>query len=87
MQKTVEFYHKKGIDMPKLGCTFSKLANICLHSSTSAKFYPFTESYKDLLSKVREDMVGGPSIVFTREAVSDETYIRKPQMSSKRLLE
>ena len=87
MQKVVEFYHNKGIDMLKLGCTLSKLAKICLHRSTSARFYPFTESYKDLLSKTREDMVGGPSIVFTREAVADETHIRKPQMSAKRLLE
>ena len=77
MQKIVEFCHNKGIDMLKLGCTLSKLTNICLHSSTSAKFYPFTESHKDLLSKVREDMVGEPSIVFTREAVADETHIRK----------
>ena len=77
MQKVVEFYHNKGIDMLKLGCTLSKPANICLHSSTSAKFYAFTDSHKDLLSKVREIKVGGPSIVFTREAVADETHIRK----------
>ena len=77
MQKVVEFYHNKGIDMLKLGCTLSKLANICLHSSTSAKFYAFTENHKDLLSKGRENMVVGPSIVFTRETVADETHIRK----------
>ena len=29
-------------------------------------FNPFTEKDKDLLDKIREDMVGGPSIVFTR---------------------
>ena len=62
--------------MLKLGCTFPKLANICLHKSTSAKFYPFTETDKDVLQKIREDMVGGPSIVFTRKAVVDKTFIR-----------
>ena len=77
MQKIVEFYHNKGIDMLKLECTSSELANICLHSSTSAKFYAFTESHKDLLSKVWENKVVGPSIVFTRETVADETHIRK----------
>ena len=41
MQKMLAFYHKKGIDMLKLGCTVPNLANICLHKSTSAKFYPF----------------------------------------------
>ena len=77
MQKMIEFYHKKGIDMLKLGCTLSNLANICLHKSTDSKFYPFTESDKDLLEKIREDRVGGPSLVFTRKAVVDETSIRK----------
>ena len=58
MQKTVVFCHKKGIDMLKFGCTLLNLANICLHTSTRAEFYPFTETDKDLLQKIREDMVG-----------------------------
>ena len=53
------------------------MANICLHKSTDSKFSPFTESNKDLLEKIREDMVGGPYIVFTRKAVVAETFIRK----------
>ena len=77
MQKMIEFYLNKGIDMLKLGCTLPNLANIGLHKSTGSKFYPFTESDKDLLEKIREDMVGGPSIVFTRKALVDETFIRK----------
>ena len=77
MRKMIEIYHNKGIDMLKLGCTLPNLANICLHKSTDSKFYPFTESDKDLLEKIREDMVGGPSFVFTRKAVVDETFIRK----------
>ena len=44
MPKMLAFYHKKGIDMLKLGCTLPTLANICLRKSTSAKFYPFTET-------------------------------------------
>ena len=51
MQKMIAFYHDKDIDMLKLGCTIPNLANICLHKSTDAKFYPFTERYKDLLQK------------------------------------
>ena len=74
--KVLAFYHKKGIDMLKVGCTLPKLAIICLHKSTSAKFYPFTETDEDLLQKIREDMVDGPSIVFTRKVVVDETFIR-----------
>ena len=77
MQKRVEFYRTKGSDTIKLGCTLPNLANICLHSSLSAKFYQFSEGDKILLSKVREDTVRGPSILFTREAVFNETHIRK----------
>ena len=77
MQKMIEFYHNKGIDMLKLGCTLPNLAKICLHKSTDSKFYPFRESDKDLLDKIWEDMVGAPSFVFTRQAVLDETFIRK----------
>ena len=76
MQKMLAFYHKKGIDMLKLGCTLPNLANICLHKSTSTKFYPFTETDKDLLQKFLEDLVGGPSIVFTRKAMVDESFVR-----------
>ena len=79
MRKMIDFYHNKGIDMLKLGCTLPNLANICLHKSTRAKFYSFTETDKDLLEKIREDMVGGPAIVFTRRAVMNETLIRKSQ--------
>ena len=77
MQKSIEFYHNKGIDMLKLGCTLPNLANICLHNSTDSNIYPFTESDKDLFEKIREIIVGGPSILLTREAVADETFIRK----------
>ena len=77
MQKMIEFYHNKGIDTLKLGCTLPNLSNICLLKSRDSKFCPFTESDKGSLGKIREDTVGGPSIVFTRKAVVDETFIRK----------
>ena len=77
MQKMIAFYHDKHIEMLKLGCTLPNSANICLLKSTDAKFYPLTEGDQDLLEKIREDVVGGPSIVFTRKAVVDETFIRK----------
>ena len=62
--------------MLKLGCTLPNLANNCLLKSTSAKFHPFTETDKDLLQKIR-DLVCGPSIVSTRKAAVDETFIRE----------
>ena len=59
--------------MLKLGCTLPNLANICLHKSTNHKLYPFFEGDKDLCEKIREDMTGGPSIVFTQKTVVDQT--------------
>ena len=73
----IAVYHDRDIDMLKLGCTLPNLANICLHKSFDAKFYPSTEGDQDLLEKIQEDVVGGPSIVFTRKAVVDETFVRK----------
>ena len=63
--------------MLKLGCTLPNLANICLHKLTDSKIYPFTESDKDLLEKIREDMVDGLSLVSTRKAVVDKISVRK----------
>ena len=77
LQKMIHFCHETDIDMLNLGCTLPNLANICLHKYTDAKFYPFTKGNKDLSEKIREDVVGGPSIVSTRKAVVNETFIRK----------
>ena len=76
MQNRIAFYHDKDIDMLKVVCTVPNLANICLHKSTSEKVYPFMEWDKDLLENIREDAVGGLSIVLTQKAVLDETCIR-----------
>ena len=70
MQKMIEIYHNKGIDMVKLGCPLPDLTNICLYKSTDWKLYRSTELDKDLLEKIRIDMVGGLSIVFTRKAIA-----------------
>ena len=86
MQKMIEFYRDKGIDMLKLDCTLPNLANICLHKSTDYKFYPFFSRDSDLLEKIREDMTGGPSIVFTRKAVANETFIRKSKSLGKSIV-
>ena len=73
--KNACFLSQKKIDMFKLGCTLPNLANIFRHNKTSAKFYPLTETDKNLLQRIRKDMFGGPSIVFTRKAVVVETFI------------
>ena len=52
IRKMIQFYHNKGIENLKLGCTLPKLANVCLYKSTNYKFYPFCESDKDLCEKI-----------------------------------
>ena len=86
MKKIIEFFKSNRIDMLKLGCTLPNVANICLHSSTNVNFYPFPERDKDLLEKIREDMVGGPSIVFTRKAVVRQTRIRSSSNTCKSIV-
>ena len=46
---------------------------------TPYKFDPFVKADNDLHDKIREDMTGGPSIVFTTKAVVDQTYIRNSE--------
>ena len=65
--------------MLKLSCTPPNPANICLNRTTDVKFYPFTERDNYLLEKMRDVVVGGPPIVFTRKAVVDETFIPKSE--------
>ena len=55
--------------MIKLGFTLPNLANICLHKSII-----ITEKGRDLLEKIREDLIDGTSIVFTRKTVVDNTF-------------
>ena len=75
MQKKIVFHHNKEIDMLKLGCTLPNLANICLHKSTAAKFYPFTEKDKDFWKRYAKTWLGR-SLLFTRKAVVDKSFIR-----------
>ena len=57
--------------------TFSR-TNLLIHN-----FYPLTEADRERLAKTQEDVVRGPSIVFTRKAVVYETFIRKATIKCK----
>ena len=77
MQKLIALYRDKDIGLLMLGCILKSLANACLQKSTDAKFFPFTETFTNLLRKTCDDIVGGPLKVFTRKAVVDESSNRK----------
>ena len=57
MHKLIAFYHDKDIDMLELFCILPNLANLFLHKSTDAKFYPSTKGGKELLEKKIEMML------------------------------
>ena len=67
--KLNEFYHNKGRDMLKLGCTLPILTKI-----DRFKILSLYRKYKE---KIPEDMVGRPSSVSTRKVVVDENFIPK----------
>ena len=72
--------------MLKLGFTFKNRANYFLHKSTDAKFYPITGGDKNLLEKVRKDIVGCPSTVFTRKQLLMKLLFEKQQIYGNLLL-
>ena len=57
--------------MLKLGCTLHILADTSLHKRRKYTLFPFVESDMELHDKIREDMNGEPSIVFTRKAIAE----------------
>ena len=77
LQKVMQFYHQKGIDMLNLGFTLPNLANRILHSSTSLKFFPFNQEDKNFDDYLRKWLTGGPSIIFTRYAKVGIWRVRK----------
>ena len=74
IRKKIAFYHNKEIGRIKHGCTLTNLAKICPDISAHVKHQPFTEADDDLLEKVPEDFIGGPSIFLKRKAVVDEFF-------------
>ena len=75
LQKMMGFYHARDIDMLKLGLTLPNLANRILHSSRSAKFFPFNKMDSHYDTYIRSWLTGGPSIIFTRYAKANVTKI------------
>ena len=77
MQKMIAIYHDNDIDMLNLGCNLTSPANLWLYKPNEAKIYPIMEPDESLREKIRKDVVGDPSIVSTRKAVVDKTFIQK----------
>ena len=67
----------KYVDMLKLVCTLTNLANICPNKSTDTNIYPLTEIDKNLLEQIWKIVVACLFILFTCRTVVDGTFLRK----------
>ena len=73
IQKMVTVYHKQVFDILKFYTTSSTF--VC--TSLLVNYFIPSKSDKELQETIREDMVAGHSLVFTRKIVDDETLICK----------
>ena len=71
----------------RAGIYVATSCSIRLRKSTAAKLHQFTESDKDQLHKIREDLSGGPCSVFTRKAVLNQILFKIQQTGEEPLLE
>ena len=74
--KMARFYEQHSIDLLKETLTLSGAANKILHRSNKGEgIFLFNYKDKDLYQSVRNNIVGGPSIVFSRYEKTNEIVI------------
>ena len=73
------FYERQGIDMFKDGISVPGLTLLYLFNDLPPKTYftLFNEKHKDLYRLVKDEIVGGPAIIFHRYHEKDVTKIRQ----------
>ena len=79
VQKFQHFYFDKGIDVFKVAISVPGIARQLLFKTAKTQnvnFALFDESNKDLYQTVKRNIVGGPSIIFTRHHCAGQTLIR-----------
>ena len=79
VEKFQNFYFQKGIDVFKTAISVPGIARQLLFKSArdqNASFALFDEGNKDLYQTVKCNIVGGPSIIFTRHHCVGQTRIR-----------
>ncbi|KAK3098713.1 hypothetical protein FSP39_022331 [Pinctada imbricata] len=79
VEKMQDFYFEKGIDIFKVAMTIPGIARQMLFQASKesgASFSLFGEKDKDLFKTIKNNIVGGPSIIFNRHSKVGTTYIR-----------
>jgi hypothetical protein len=84
IEKMFTFYRSKNLDMFKDGLSVPSLSSqYMFKSNPEARFWTFDEHDKDLYYTFRNNMVGGPSIIFNRYHEADKTKIRGGKICKK----
>ena len=76
VENMLEFYFENQIDLFKDTISLPNLARKELFKCSSSVFPLFDFESQDLYRTVQQNIVGGPSIIFKREALANETCIR-----------
>ena len=74
-----EFYKQKHIDFMHQAISLPGVAmRVCFNSITdpTAEFHLFNEKNKDIYQLFKQNIVGGPSIIFNRYHKAGKTFIR-----------
>ena len=77
-----DFYKQKHIDIMHQAIPLPGVAmRVCFNSITdsSAEFHLFNEKNKDIYRLFKQNIVGGPSIIFNRYHEAGKTFIRNNQ--------
>ena len=74
--KMSAYFHGRGLDIFKDGISLPGLALKDLFTNTDTFFSLFRQQDEDLHHTVREQVVGGPSIIFNRYHEKGKTFIR-----------
>ena len=80
-----KFWKERDIDMFKDGVSVPGLTMKYLFSNVpNVHFSLFNEKDKDLYYTMKDNNVGGPSIIFNRYQETDKTFIRNAEMTRKK---
>ena len=77
LEKQFNFYCQLGVDMFKDGISVPGLTTKYLFKTTNSTFWLYDTKNSDLHDLVRENMVGGPSIIFHRYHEAEKTRLRE----------
>ena len=90
VERMLEYYFSQGIDLFKTTISLPNLARHRLFQcteNTGIVFPLFDKKTQDIYRIVQQNIVGGPSIVFKREAKAGETFVRNnPNVVGQRIL-